>query len=734
MPVARVRQWTTSSLPTTSFGADLTQAADDESLFHASWTGKQDFSGGPVLSITSRTTPNSGAAVVDGDNGRFHAPDDANAVTSSIHHEARIENWQVVLSLCNSQPHHAQYADQNGWTALHHACNRRCPRSDVVKALIIAYPGALLDLEEKGMTPLHYACRFKAPVKAVRHLLHLFPEKGHAAVSRRDRQGRTPLFYAVRYEAPPGVVELLLEVDPGAVLNEDRNAGSPLAVIWDDWAEKFEGKRTLQPYLHPDEAGLQDSTPAGLRAKLEADLKLKKRWSNVNMLLRAAFRFPMETPSTKSIENRQWRVLHATAAIKCHHTLFLLARALYPEQAMEFDEGDLSVNHTIPRSALHLAASSPANGDSGKSVLASLTELNPEAAFMVDEEDGTLPFHLIVDNKWKSHWSMDGLRSLLSSNPLAARAVDKQGRMPLHRAAAAIANHAGTDWSGATSSLDIQSTIYNLLQVYREAARVPDITGCLPLHLIASQGRIWDEEVDAVYNAHEAATRTRAGPQADFCLPLHLAANNKRAELSLVAKLVELNPRAASQTEANGKLPLHLACEIGNTWDKGISNIYDAFPNAVREREANGRSWTALQMASASRNETGPLIEKLVELNQGAANQQDTKKRFALHLACVAGKGWETGLRTLFEANPDALFIEDECGLLPFHIAAFRYCKPSEIEIERANNLKGPVFKSRVIVRTNIVEIPSPRSCENEAVQIEIMFELLRAAPNVLLI
>jgi ankyrin repeat protein len=736
------RQWSVGS--NLGSGIDMNQRSPfqryEESPFHASWAGTDSFLGASALplgrgsfSYHSSIGPMSVSTVAadqtvplsETGKGIFTAIDDKSTVTSIIHDEARIVNWQVVLKLCHSHPQHAKYADPSGWTALHHACNRRCPREDVVEALITAYPDALLDLEEKGMTPLHYACRFKAPKECVRHLLHLFPEKGRASVSKRDRKGRTPLNYAVRYDAPPGVVEMLLEVDPSAVLDEDRNADSPLAIVWDSWAEKFEGKKTLQPLLHPEESGVQHSTPEELWAVLAADSKLKKRWDTVNMLLRASFRFPSD-----GTEHRKWRVMHATAAIKCHPTLFRLAKALYPEQAKELDEGDLNISHKAPRSALHLAASSPASGDTGSFVLASLLEMNPDAAFMVDDEDGSVPLHLIVQNERKSHWSM--VRSLLQRNPAAVRSVDKQGRTPLHRAAAAIANHSGTDWSGATSSLDLQSTIFNLLQAYREAASAADTTGCLPLHLIAAHARIWDEEVDAVSGANEAATRVRAGPVADSSLPLHLAAKNERAELSLIAKLVQLNPRAASQPDSKGKLPFHLACESGKLWEEGVSVIYDAFPDAVRESETNPRRWTALQMAAASRRETGPLIEKLTELNPEAANRQDSKNRFPLHLACAAGKGWETGLRTLFEANPDAIFIEDTCGLLPFHIAAFRYCKPSEQEIEIALKAKGPVFKSRGILRTTVVEKPSTKSSENEAIQIEVMFELLRAAPNIL--
>ena len=221
---------------------------------------------------------------------------DGKGVSSIIHDAARITDWNNVLELCESNPEAASYAGRDGWTALHHACNRRCPRPDVVEALIRAYPAALLQEEEKSWLPLHYACRFKAPKEVVRLLLHMYPESGRIAVSTRDRQGRRPLYYAVRYDAPQGVADLLLHVDPSAVLEEDQNDESPLALVWDSWAEKLEGKRIVHSFLpggfpEPQESTVEERAVL-LRQRLEKDSKLKKRWNQVNMLLRAAFGFP----------------------------------------------------------------------------------------------------------------------------------------------------------------------------------------------------------------------------------------------------------------------------------------------------------------------------------------------------------------------------------------------------------------------------------------------------------
>ena len=649
-----------------------------------------------------------------------HQEDDS-LISSMIHDAARITNWRSVLLLCRTHPQCAQYAGPDGWTALHHACNRRCPQADVAEALIRAYPDALLECEEKGMTPLHYACRFKAPKDVVRLLLHLYPARGKASVSMRDRRGRTPLYYAVRYDAPPGVVEMLLEVDPSVVLEEDRNADSPLALVWDAWAEKYEGKKTLQPFLYPEQE--TDSETLKEMLNLPSNEKLLKKWKTVTLFLRAAFGFHKDG-------NRTYRALHATAAIKCHPTLYLLSKALYPEQASEMDDHDLyGSSQESHQTALHLAASSPASGEAGRTVITSLLQLYPQAAQVADGIDGSLPLHRIVENERKVHWNFDGPRDLYRAYPLAARIADANGRLPLHRAAAAIAHHSGP----ASENSDGRSVVCNLVQEYPEAASQTDKTGRLPLHMIAESAEVWDEGVEAILNAHPAAPRIRAGPELHNRLAIHMAAASPDARRSLIERLVELHPRGVSQADRLGKLPLHLACEAGKKWDKGVHAIYDAFPGAIRQAEANTRHWMPLTMAAACPNAGADLIDKLAELYPEAAQQVDADGRLALHWACVTGKSWEDGLRSIFDSNPEAILVGDNNGHLPFHLAAFSCCVPSTpVQENEATEVietpQRPARSSSISLRTQSIAEPPP---DEDAPKVEILFQLLRAEPSI---
>jgi ankyrin repeat protein len=711
--------------------------------------------------------------------------DDTSGTSSVIHDAARIINWQTVVDLCATNPEDAAYVGRDGWTALHHACNRRCPYPNVVEALIRAYPDALLVEEEKGWLPLHYACRFKAPKEVVRLLLHLYPEKGRLGVSRPDRKGRSPLYYAVRYDAPAGVIGLLLEVDASAVLEEDQNADSPLALVWDAWAEKMDGKRTLNKILGGYDEGSQHSihsssssnnsnslngnpAPASpvavldldpiekarnVRNRLQVQAKVLERWNKVNVFLKAAFGFALDedwemvdsfheekkkdSPGSMSLpcssNGRKWRILHALSAIKCHHSLFLLAAALHPEQAFEADKDDLKGSSNVhnPKclenpsnaTALHFAASSHASGDAGKVVLTHLLELNPGAAVCVDSQ-GSTPLHCIAGNQCKSNWRVDGVEELYNAHPGAARSVDANGLLPLHRAASAITYHHGLD----DAVIMARSKIVRLLQENGDASHHPDNFGCLPLHLVAKYGRSWDVQVQALYDANTAAVRARTGVKYSNRLPLHFVAANIHSDFSLVSKLVELNPRGASQADRKGKLPLHLACEYGLSWES-VQSIHQANPDAVQQPEGNGRGWMALHMAASAEKADNDLISNLVQLHPDAATVADSHGRFPLHLACVAGKSWENGLSSIFDANPEAIRCPDNEGLLPLHIVSLKCCAEDPHEIQP----KVIDVRTLGLIRATSVEADQA-SAKNiqEAKQIGNLFNVLKADPTVL--
>jgi len=662
---------------------------------------------------------------------------DDTGLSSMIHDAARITDWDRVLLLCESNPECAKYCGSDGWTALHHACNRRCPRPEVARALIQAYPDALTKAENKGWRPLHYACRFKAPKEVVRLLLHMDPKRGRAVVSQRDGMGRTPLYYAVRYDAPPGVVGLLLEIDPSVVLDEDQNEDSPLALVWNSWAEKLEGTRKLQSFLpggfpQPEDTSV-DEQAASLRLRLRKEPKLFKRWKKANMLLKAAFGFPVEDDGSSFGDGnrkeapsaeREWRIVHATAAVKCHISLFRLACALHPEQARELDENDLRwpgesymEGQTSHQTALHHAASSNAGGEPGKAVIISLLSLHREAAQVQNGIDGSLPLHLIVENQSKQDWPNHGA-ILYQFYPRALQIPDNNGKLPLHRATAATTHF---ERDGDDEEALERSVIFQLVRSFPQAASHLDNSGCVPFHMVCIHGTEWDDDVEAVHNAHPNAVKIRAGRSHDNRLPLHMAAANLDARESLVSRLIQLHPRGASLMDVKGKLPLHLACELGKEWcDAGVERIHEAFPAAIRQAEGNARGWQALHMASSCPTASVELIDKLVDLNPEAAQVADSQGCYPLHLASGSGKNWLGGLKTLFEANPSAIASVDKKGLLPLHIAALRHCERND-----HNNEDNDVDEfDKDVKKTDEAA---------DAAKLDILFNILRADPTTIL-
>jgi ankyrin repeat protein len=625
------------------------------------------------------------------------------------------------------------------------------------------------------------------------------------------------------------VVELLLRADPKAVLDEDRDGMCPLSYVWDGYANGFGGRRDLKALLRrfedagevqqqqqqmrgTSEGGQQQqqlqlqrseelasaekrAREAVYRSDNPALKTLQSKWKIVNNLLRAYFQFPLignvdgeesegdaACSNCKEDENgkkRKWRILHAVSAIKCHHTLFLLARALHPEQAAELDENDLFPSETSRenpepqspspemqtvsnRTALHFAASSPLSGKDGRQVLKTLMLLNPSSTRQVDGY-GSLPLHLMAENDSKVHWVRDGFRDVCESYMGGLIARDGEGRTPLHCAVSSgrcAAGSAGRPQSPTGQAIqqpqqqpqqqpvdsnaapqpipeprdfdnaarNAASVILNLVLLNPTAASVADNAGRLPLHYVAERGEEWNNDAESILAAHPAAARHRAGSVCCNMLPLHMAASNPDARPSLLMNIVNANPRAASLTDGTGRLPLHHAVDSGRTaWDRGIESIYDAYRAAISTSEDGERAWTVLHTASASHSAGRDLIEKILSLNPAAASLADGKGRYPLHLACAAGRRWEEGgVRLLFEADPTVALTEDESGLLPFHIVAMR---SSGATLSSTHNATGDDSLDASEAEAN-GNNTMEETMEEDLASLEVLFNLLIAQPS----
>lgn len=580
--------------------------------------------------------------------------------SAALHDAARITDWPTVLSLSRFHPESAKFVGKEGWNALHHACDRRCPHVDVMDALLTAYPEALVQTNDKGWTPLHRACRNKTPRDVVKLLLRKYPDLGKRAATMRCNDGRSSLHYALLYDAPEGVVELLLQADPGAVLDEDRDGVTPLGTVWDKYANSFEGKRVLRILAPFEGEGWGESSGrnnnyseeveiAQRTAKEAAEQRIKdymrndqpafsplqRSWKTANTLLRAYFRFPLqeekldEDSTCKSMaepatSRRKWRVFHATCAIKCHPKLLLLARAIHPEEAREVDENDLfrgagqdvsplsdlQSNQLSNRTALHFAAMSPLSGRDGRNAIKLLLKLNPDAARHVDG-NGSLPLHLICQNVQKLQWVGCGPKDVYEAYPEASAIGDGYGRTPLHCIASALCQYKRTP--PARLSTHVAQNAEPSVPIVRIAAGVAGL-------------------------------------------------NVVDLDESVIQNLVDANAIAASMPDDSGRLPLHYVAERAEEWTSDITSILTAYPAAAQIRAGPSTyNQLPLHMAAASPDARPSLIMNLVIANPRAASIMDGMGRLPLHLAVDSGRTvWDLGINAIYEAYTPAISLPEE--------------------------------------------------------------------------
>lgn len=125
-------------------------------------------------------------------------------------------NWSGAVKRCNTPDGKKEAAtwivenNKDGsvrWRLLpiHQACENKAP-SEVIKALIAAYPDSLMTKDSGGDLPLHLACRERASKAVIAALLSNEPE----ASKIKDDEGRTPLHLACRQGVAVQIVDSLI--------------------------------------------------------------------------------------------------------------------------------------------------------------------------------------------------------------------------------------------------------------------------------------------------------------------------------------------------------------------------------------------------------------------------------------------------------------------------------------------------------------------------------------------
>lgn len=140
------------------------------------------------------------------------------------------------------------------------ACEKQAP-SEVVRALIAAYPDSLLTKDSSGDLPLHLACRERASKSVIGAVLAEEP----SAAKVRDDEGRLPIHLACRHGTEAKVVESLIMCYFRGIATPDAYHLLPI-----HWACAQNASLAVVEALlraNPDSADLQDKwerTPLSL--------------------------------------------------------------------------------------------------------------------------------------------------------------------------------------------------------------------------------------------------------------------------------------------------------------------------------------------------------------------------------------------------------------------------------------------------------------------------------------
>jgi len=88
---------------------------------------------------------------------------------------------------------------------IHEACENKAP-SEVIKALLVAYPESLLLKDSAGDLPLHLACREKSSKAVIAALLSTEP----SAAKVKDDEGKLPIHLACRQGVAVQIIDSLI--------------------------------------------------------------------------------------------------------------------------------------------------------------------------------------------------------------------------------------------------------------------------------------------------------------------------------------------------------------------------------------------------------------------------------------------------------------------------------------------------------------------------------------------
>jgi len=290
--------------------------------------------------------------------------------------------------------------------------------------------------------------------------------------------------------------------------------------------------------------------------------------------------------------------------------------------------GSISTSPTLP---LDLAIESGAS----EGVIRMLVNAYPDAvATSRFGRDGSSPLLAAV----RRHASPQSIHVLLEANIeqsfLATRA---KGNLPVHEA---IEQNAPIP------------VVKMLLNANPEAVLLPNRFHLTPLHLAMKS----DSPIEVLKLLLDRAPQVARMTYSRVKSPLDMAAE----------EFIKASPNLTHSTD-----PSELVRSLGSSWKRFLLLLRAAYHNLIAQNvDDEQEEWHVLHGA-VSFNVPRKLLQTILLLYPHQVSQVDKLGRTPLSIAADSGMDWENGLRTLFDACPDAIWKTDSStGLQVFMSAA----------------------------------------------------------------
>jgi len=402
----------------------------------------------------------------------------------------RLKLINTILGSKNAKKACSLRAEPLGSLPLHVALYRdnkldSLTRERVVEALVKIYPHAVSIQEYSnvrktgGKTPLHIMGRQYSSTGIARKLI----QASLAAVKIRDDKGWLPIHHACRWRSSPEKLKLLIDAYPKSVFQttHDSLKKTPLDLVRDD-ATKDRPHLALIAILKDSMASLNSND------KLISDKS--SEFSNSNGTSTKSSSSVASPVVNSNNSSQSFKSTKSSTTIRKHQsrpppTLPIIdllpdVLSLCHPQALNALYSQIPILSTQQAGSLlhHLLLTQEVPQQQKLQIIRCLTKTHPNS-IAIHDSNGSLPLHILFHKGSQIHLLIK-LQLLkyfvMHCHPSSCTQTDKQGKTPMHLAAA----------NETAASPSQQSDLLELFQLLHKSSpqsiSIPDTLGYLPFH------------------------------------------------------------------------------------------------------------------------------------------------------------------------------------------------------------------------------------------------------------